>query len=86
MKRLSSVLISIVVLFIFSTGFAFAQPPAKTLVDDACSKCHGIKKVYSANKNLDEWGITLDRMVKKGAKIKPEERDPVLQYLNTLNK
>jgi hypothetical protein len=71
---------------VFSAGFAFAQPPAKALVDDACSKCHSIKRVYSANKNLAEWGITLDRMIKKGAKIKPEERDPVLKYLNTLNK
>ena len=86
MKRFSAVLISVVVLVIFSAVFAFAQPPAKALVNDACSKCHGIKKVYSANKNAAEWGITLDGMIKKGAKIKPEERDPVLKYLNTLNK
>ena len=81
-----SVLISVVVLVVFSTVFAFAQLAVKTLVDDACSKCHGIKKVYSANKNAAEWGITLDGMIKKGAKIKPEERDAVLKYLNTLNK
>jgi hypothetical protein len=71
---------------VFSAGFAFAQPPAKALVDDACSKCHNTKRIYSANKNLAQWEITLDRMIKKGAKIKPEERDPVLKYLNTLNK
>ena len=86
MKRFSAVLISVVVLVIFSAGFAFAQPPAKAIVDDACSKCHNTKRIYSANKNLAGWGITLDRMIKKGAKIKPEERDPVLKYLNTLNK
>jgi hypothetical protein len=86
MKRFSSVLISVVVLVIFSAGFAFAQPPAKALVDDACSKCHNTKRIYSANKNLAQWEITLDRMIKKGAKIKPEERDPVLKYFNTLNK
>lgn len=86
MKIFSSVLISAVGLVVFSAGFAFAQPAAKALVDDACSKCHGIKKVYSANKNAAEWEITLDGMIKKGAKIKPEERDAVLKYLNTLNK
>ena len=86
MKRFSSVLISVVVLVVFFAGFAFAQPPAKAIVDDACSKCHNTKRIYSANKNLAEWGITLDRMIKKGAKIKPEERDPVLKYLNTLNR
>ena len=86
MKMFSSALISVVVLVVFSAGFAFAQPTAKVLVDDACSKCHGIKKVYSANKNAAQWGITLDGMINKGAKIKPKERDAVLKYLNTLNK
>ena len=86
MKKFSSVLISVVVLVVFSAGFVFAQPSAKALVGDACSKCHNIKRVYSANKNLAQWGITLDRMIKKGAKIKSEEIDPVLKYLNTLNK
>ena len=71
---------------VFSAGFAFTQPPAKALVDDACSECHSIKRVYSANKNAAEWGITLDRMIKKGAQIKPEEKDAVIKYLNTLNK
>ena len=86
MKKFFSVLISVVVFTVFSAGFVFAQPAAKAIVDDACSKCHNLKKVYSANKKLDQWGVTLDRMIKKGAKVKPEERDPVLRYLNTLNK
>jgi mono/diheme cytochrome c family protein len=55
-------------------------------VDNACSKCHGIKKVESASKNASEWEATLDRMIKKGAKVTPEERDAILKYLNTLNK
>jgi hypothetical protein len=40
---------------LFSAGYPFAQPAAKALVDDACSKCQGIKKVYSADKNAAEW-------------------------------
>ncbi len=86
MKRFSSVLISIVVLVLFSIGFGFAQPPAKALVDDACSKCHNTKRIYSANKTSAQWSSTLDLMIKRGAKIKPEEKDDVLRYLNTLNK
>lgn len=86
MKRFSSVLISVVGLVVFSAGFAFAQPAARALVDDACSKCHNTKRIYSANKNLAQWGLTLDKMIKKGAKIKPEEKEPVLKYLNTLNR
>ena len=86
MKKFFSVLISVVVLMVFSAGFAFAQPTAKALVDDACSKCHNTTRIYNANKNAAQWEVTLDKMIKKGAKIKPEEKDPVLKYLNTLNK
>jgi len=80
------VLVSGMFLCALSIGVTFAQPAGKTIVDNACSKCHGIKKVENARKNASEWETTLDRMIKKGAKVKPEERDAVLKYLNTLNK
>lgn len=86
MKRAFTVLVSGIFLCALSVGVAFAQPAGKAIVDNACSKCHGIKKVESAKKNASEWETTLDRMIKKGAKVKPEERETVLQYLNTLNK
>lgn len=86
MKRAFAVLVSGLFLGTLSVGAAFAQPAGKAIVDNACSKCHGIKKVESATKNAAEWEVTLDRMIKKGAKVKPEEKDAVLKYLNTLNK
>jgi len=86
MKRAFTVLASSVFLCALSVGVAFAQPDGKAIADNACSKCHGIKKVESAKKNASEWEATLDRMIKKGAKIEAEERDAVLKYLNTLNK
>ncbi len=86
MKKFSSVLIIAVIIMVFSAVLTFAQSSGKAIVDDACSKCHNIKKVSIASKNAAEWEITLDVMIKKGAKIKPEERDPVLKYLNALNK
>jgi hypothetical protein len=73
-------------LFIFSTSTIFAQQSAKDIVDRECSKCHTLKRIYSASKNAAAWGKTLDAMIKEGADIKPEEKDPVLKYLDTLNK
>ena len=84
--RTFTVLISGIFLCVLSLGAALAQPAGKAIVDNACSKCHGIKRVESANKNASEWEATLNRMIKKGAKVAPEERDSVLKYLNTLNK
>lgn len=86
MKRVLMVLVSGIFLCALSAGVAFAQAEGKAVADNACSKCHGIKKVESAKKNAAEWETTLDRMIKKGAKVKPEERAAVLKYLNTLNK
>ncbi len=86
MMRTFTVLISGIFLCVLSFGAAFAQPAGKAIVDNACSKCHSIKRVESASKNASEWEATLDRMIKKGAKVTPEERDAVLKYLNTLNK
>jgi hypothetical protein len=86
MKRFFVSLISSVFLLLFATTALFAQPAAKSLVDSECSKCHNLKRIYSANKKADEWGKTVDRMIKKGANIKPEEKDAVIKYLNTLNK
>ncbi len=85
-KQSSSVLISVTVLVGFSAGFAFAQPAAKSLVDNECAECHNTKRIYGANKKAGEWEKTVDRMIKKGAQIKPEEKDAVIKYLNTLNK
>lgn len=86
MKRALAVLVSGIFLCALSIGVAFAQLAGKAIVDNACSKCHGIKKVESAKKNAAEWEVTFDRMIKKGAKVKPEERGAALQYLKALNK
>ncbi len=71
---------------VFSAGAVLAQPAGKAIVENACTKCHGIKRVESAVKTKAEWEVTLDRMIKKGAPVKPDEREAVLKYLNTLNK
>jgi len=65
-------------------GSALAQPAGKAIVENACSKCHGVKKVEKAGKKAGEWEATLDRMIKKGAQVKPEDRAVILAYLNSL--
>ncbi len=86
MKMFFVLLISGIFLLLTAPTSLFAQPAAKSLVDNECSKCHNTKRIYSANKKPGEWEKTVDRMIKKGAKIKPEEKDAVIKYLNTLNR
>lgn len=86
MKKFLVALIGFISLFLLTAASVFAQSAAQVIVDKECARCHNIKRVYGANKNTAEWEATLERMIKKGAVLKPEERAAVLNYLNTLNK
>lgn len=86
MKKFVVFLVSCAFLLSLAASEASAQPAGKALVDKECSKCHGIDKVNKAGKDAAAWEKTLNRMIKKGANIKADEKDTVLQYLNTLNK
>ena len=86
MRKAFAVILSLGMFCALSGGLALAQPAGKAIVDNACSKCHNTKRVESADKTAAQWEATLDRMIAKGAKVKPEDRENVLKYLNTLNK
>ncbi len=86
MKNFIVFLVSCTFLFLLLISPASAQPEAKALVEKECSKCHGIAKVNKASKDAAAWEKTVNRMIKKGAAIKPEEKDAVIKYLSTLNK
>jgi competence protein ComEA len=55
---------------------------AKTMVQDACSDCHGLDRVVSSGMSADKWKTTVTRMVKKGAALSPEQIDQVVEYLS----
>jgi hypothetical protein len=86
MKNLIVVLVGCTFLFLLLLSPASAQPETKALVEKECSKCHGMAKVNKVSKDAAAWTKTVDRMIKKGANIKPEEKDAVIKYLSTLNK
>ncbi|PKN76935.1 MAG: hypothetical protein CVU52_02645 [Deltaproteobacteria bacterium HGW-Deltaproteobacteria-10] len=86
MQKFIVVPVSCTFLFLLLLSPAAAQPETKALVEKECSKCHGIAKVNKASKDAAAWTKTVDRMIKKGANIKPEEKDAVIKYLSTLNK
>jgi len=86
MKNFIVILVSGTFLLLMMVSPASAQPAAKALVEKECSKCHNLSRVNKASKDSAAWSKTVDRMIKKGANIKPEETDAVIKYLNTLNK
>ena len=55
---------------------------AKPLVESACTECHGLDQVVQSGMSASDWRATVNRMVKKGASLSPEQIDQVVEYLS----
>lgn len=66
------------------TGLPTELPAAvdgETLLQERCTVCHGLERTTRASKTREEWGVTVDRMIDKGAELTAEERDVLVDYL-----
>ena len=52
-----------------------------TLLRERCATCHGLDRVESARKALEEWEQTVDRMVRRGARLTEAERAVLVEHL-----
>lgn len=55
----------------------------KSLLEDRCTECHTLSRVEKAAKTRDGWNTTISRMVSLGAELDSEEREILLDYLET---
>lgn len=53
----------------------------KALVQERCAKCHSLARIEKAKKSADEWKVTVERMVSKGAELSADELAAVVDYL-----
>ena len=56
-------------------------PDGKTLLQERCTRCHDLGRVERAKKTEEEWKVTVERMVGKGAQLSQAEQELVIQYL-----
>ena len=73
-------------LFVSSPGPSAAQDPlpdapGKELVVRLCAACHQVSTVVSRRRAFDDWRLTIEGMVSRGAAGTDEELATVLQYL-----
>jgi Ribonuclease G/E len=57
------------------------EGPAKAILMRACDGCHRATDIPGYKHTKQEWIGTLDRMQKRGAPLKVEEVDVVIDYL-----
>ena len=83
MKR--GLLLGLVLGFMLSTvelPAVWAQDDGATLLDQRCSVCHSSDRPKSKKKTPEEWNATVTRMIGKGAKLSPDEKQVLVDYLS----
>ena len=53
----------------------------QSLLQERCTKCHGLGGVERSKKTEEEWRATVERMVGKGAQLNQAEQEQVIKYL-----
>ena len=49
-----------------------------------CALCHGLELVADQRLSRADWARVVDRMIEFGARMEPEDRRDVLDYLTTV--
>lgn len=52
-----------------------------TLVSQRCTACHSMSRIESAHHSAAEWQTIVDSMIRRGARLTPEEETVVVNYL-----
>src|SRR5579885_2649922 len=59
------------------------QGPGKEILDNTCEECHGLERITGKAWTKEKWRATVKDMVSRGAVLKPEEIDTLVDYLAT---
>ena len=84
MNRFVTFICAIAVVLFFSLSMdlrADSHESGEELVSQQCSACHGLSRVQEADKSLEQWDSTVQRMISYGAGISGEEKQVVVEYL-----
>ena len=54
----------------------------KTLVQAACTQCHGVDVIVGQPRSREDWTEVVSRMVGNGAQLSDEDYNQVIQYLS----
>jgi hypothetical protein len=53
----------------------------QTLMQERCSVCHSLDRVTTAHKSLDQWTVSVQRMIAHGAQLNSQEEQTLVAYL-----
>ena len=59
-----------------------SRPPPRAAFSETCLVCHDADVIRQQRLTRDQWERELDKMVNWGARVRPEERETLLDYLS----
>ncbi len=65
-----------------SPTIVFAESEGANLLEERCSVCHPSSRPKSKQKTPEQWELTVNRMIGKGAKLSDEEKAVLLDFLS----
>ena len=76
-------LVLIVGTFLVSCGTNSTPSPSggQVLMQERCALCHSLDRVTSSHKTADQWTITVQRMIARGAPLTDQEAQNLIAYL-----
>ncbi len=83
MKRILMVVLSGLILAVFS-GCSSIGPDktgAKKIIRRRCTGCHSTRRIFKKRRTRDEWEKVIDRMIRHGAELKPDEKQRIIELL-----
>ena len=90
LQRLSMIMLTILLLSPFITVSCEdaervqttpPTPDGQSLVQERCTKCHGLGRITQTGNTDRGWKATVKRMVSKGAQLSATEQEKAVQYL-----
>ncbi|MBJ6724925.1 hypothetical protein [Geomesophilobacter sediminis] len=80
MKKTAATVVA-VTLLLSGSAFAGAFSSGPALLEQRCAVCHPTSKVKVLKRTPAQWDAIVTGMVKKGAKLSPDEKKTLVKYL-----
>jgi mono/diheme cytochrome c family protein len=69
--------------FVVRADVDLPQGPGKDILENNCEECHGVERIAGKAWTKEKWRATVKDMVSRGAELKPEDIDTLVDYLST---
>ncbi len=53
----------------------------QSLLQTRCTQCHSLSRVTTSQQNSTQWKATVDKMIRNGAELTPQEEQVLVNYL-----